>query len=34
MGTYASHGCIRMYDRDAVQLFSRVIIGTPVIIQR
>jgi lipoprotein-anchoring transpeptidase ErfK/SrfK len=34
IGTYASHGCIRMYNWDAVQLFSRVAIGIPVIIQR
>ena len=34
IGTYASHGCIRMYNWDAVQLFSRVAIGIPVIIQK
>jgi peptidoglycan hydrolase-like protein with peptidoglycan-binding domain len=34
IGTYASHGCIRMFNWDAVQLFTRVVIGTPVIIQR
>jgi len=34
IGTYASHGCIRMFNWDAVQLFSRVVIGTPVIIQK
>ena len=34
IGTYASHGCIRMYNWDAVQLFSRVVVGTPVIIQK
>jgi peptidoglycan hydrolase-like protein with peptidoglycan-binding domain len=34
IGTYASHGCIRMYNWNAIDLFSRVVIGTPVIIQR
>jgi lipoprotein-anchoring transpeptidase ErfK/SrfK len=34
IGTYASHGCIRMYNWDAVQLFGRVVVGTPVIIQK
>jgi lipoprotein-anchoring transpeptidase ErfK/SrfK len=34
IGTYASHGCIRMFNWEAVQLFSRVVIGTPVIIQK
>jgi lipoprotein-anchoring transpeptidase ErfK/SrfK len=34
IGTYASHGCIRMFNWDAVQLFGRVAIGTPVIIQK
>ena len=30
IGTYASGGCIRMYNEDAVWLFDRVPIGTPV----
>lgn len=30
VGKSASHGCIRMYDRDVVKLFSMVRIGTPV----
>lgn len=33
IGTYASHGCIRMHNWDAVDLFSRVSIGMPVIIR-
>jgi lipoprotein-anchoring transpeptidase ErfK/SrfK len=33
IGTYASHGCIRMHNWDAVDLFSRVSLGMPVIIQ-
>jgi lipoprotein-anchoring transpeptidase ErfK/SrfK len=34
IGTYASHGCIRMHNWDAVDLFDRVVIGTPVIIRQ
>ena len=34
IGTYASHGCIRMHNWDAVDLFDRVVIGMPVIIQQ
>ncbi len=30
VGTAASHGCIRMYDHDVVQLFELVRLGTPV----
>jgi L,D-transpeptidase ErfK/SrfK len=30
IGTAASHGCVRMYDRDAIALFELVQIGTPV----
>ena len=33
IGTYASHGCIRMHNWDAVDLFDRVVIGMPVIIR-
>lgn len=33
IGTYASHGCIRMFNRDVEELYSLVDIGTPVIIQ-
>ena len=32
IGTYASHGCIRMYVSDAEWLFEQVSIGTPVFI--
>jgi lipoprotein-anchoring transpeptidase ErfK/SrfK len=32
IGTYASHGCIRMYESDAIALFPLVPQGTPVII--
>jgi lipoprotein-anchoring transpeptidase ErfK/SrfK len=34
IGTYASHGCIRMHNWDAVDLFSRVTVGMPVIIRQ
>jgi lipoprotein-anchoring transpeptidase ErfK/SrfK len=32
IGTYASHGCIRMHIPDSEDLFGRVEVGTPVII--
>jgi lipoprotein-anchoring transpeptidase ErfK/SrfK len=32
IGTYASHGCIRMHIPDSEDLFDRVDVGTPVII--
>jgi lipoprotein-anchoring transpeptidase ErfK/SrfK len=32
IGTYASHGCIRMHISDSEDLFGRVDVGTPVII--
>jgi len=30
IGTAASHGCIRMYNEDVIDLYNRVEIGTPV----
>jgi len=33
VGTAASHGCVRMYDKDAIALFEKVKIGTPVIVE-
>ena len=33
IGTYASHGCIRMHNWDAVDLFERISIGMPVILR-
>jgi lipoprotein-anchoring transpeptidase ErfK/SrfK len=33
IGTYASHGCIRMYISDSEELFDRVDMGTRVIIK-
>ena len=34
IGKFISHGCIRMYNHDIVQLFRMVRIGTPVLVQR
>ena len=33
IGTRASHGCIRMRVRDVIDLYSRVPVGTPVLIK-
>lgn len=30
IGTYASHGCIRMYNKDVIELFNLVPVGTIV----
>jgi lipoprotein-anchoring transpeptidase ErfK/SrfK len=30
VGRAASHGCVRMYDRDVEELFQTVSLGTPV----
>lgn len=32
VGRFASYGCIRMHNRDILDLFKRVSIGTPVIV--
>jgi lipoprotein-anchoring transpeptidase ErfK/SrfK len=32
IGTYASYGCIRMFNEDIVDLFRRVRIGTEVVV--
>ena len=34
IGTAASYGCIRMYNRDIVDLYDRVQVGTPVVMLR
>jgi lipoprotein-anchoring transpeptidase ErfK/SrfK len=34
IGTFASYGCIRMYNQDIVDLFDRVSVGTPVVVAR
>jgi lipoprotein-anchoring transpeptidase ErfK/SrfK len=31
IGTAASYGCIRMYNEDVLDLYSRVAVGTPVV---
>jgi len=33
IGSFASHGCIRMHNWDAVDLFDRIVVGMPVIIK-
>ena len=33
IGSKASHGCIRMFNTDAIELFKRVKIGTKVLIK-
>lgn len=34
IGTKASYGCIRMYNEHIIDLFSRVRVGTPVVVQQ
>lgn len=34
IGTFASYGCIRMHNRDIVDLYERVPLGTPVVVVR
>ena len=33
IGTFASYGCIRMYNEDIVDLFDQVRVGTPVVVE-
>nr|MBA2545681.1 L,D-transpeptidase [Solirubrobacterales bacterium] len=33
IGSAASHGCVRMYIDDVIELFDRVEVGTPIYIQ-
>ena len=33
MGEPGSHGCVRMRDRDVIELFDRVAPGLPVLIE-
>ena len=33
IGHFVSHGCIRMFNADVTDLFSRVGVGTPVVVQ-
>ncbi|HEY0223264.1 MAG TPA: L,D-transpeptidase [Pseudolabrys sp.] len=34
IGGFVSYGCIRMYNRDIVELYDLVAVGTPVIVER
>ena len=34
VGGFVSHGCIRMYNQDILDLFSRVSVGTAVVVTR
>jgi lipoprotein-anchoring transpeptidase ErfK/SrfK len=34
IGRAASHGCVRMFDKDAQALFEKVAVGTPVIVEK
>lgn len=34
IGTKASYGCIRMYNHDIIDLFTRVSVGTPVVVEQ
>ena len=34
IGNYASYGCIRMLNRDIIDLYERVAVGTPVVVVR
>jgi lipoprotein-anchoring transpeptidase ErfK/SrfK len=34
VGGYVSYGCIRMYNQDVVDLYSRVSVGTTVVVTR
>ncbi|MET0606731.1 MAG: L,D-transpeptidase [Beijerinckiaceae bacterium] len=34
IGTFASYGCIRMFNEDIIDLYDRVKVGTPVIVTR
>jgi lipoprotein-anchoring transpeptidase ErfK/SrfK len=33
IGHFVSHGCIRMFNADITDLFGRVAVGTPVVVQ-
>jgi lipoprotein-anchoring transpeptidase ErfK/SrfK len=34
IGHFVSYGCIRMYNADITDLYSRVSVGTPVVVER
>jgi lipoprotein-anchoring transpeptidase ErfK/SrfK len=31
IGTPASHGCVRMYNEDVIELYDMVEVGTPIV---
>jgi len=33
IGRFVSHGCIRMYNADITDLYDRVKVGTPVVVE-
>jgi lipoprotein-anchoring transpeptidase ErfK/SrfK len=33
MGTFASYGCIRMFNEDILDLFERIKVGTEVLVR-
>jgi lipoprotein-anchoring transpeptidase ErfK/SrfK len=34
IGRFVSHGCIRMHNRDVLDLYARVSVGTQVVVTR
>ena len=34
VGGFVSYGCFRMYNGDVLDLYSRVSVGTPVVVTR
>ena len=32
IGRFVSHGCIRMFNADIIDLYNRVPVGTPVVV--
>ena len=34
IGAWASYGCVRMHNRDIIELFDRVAVGAPIIVVR
>ncbi len=34
IGTFATYGCIRMFNEDILDLFERVSVGTEVVVTR
>ena len=34
IGRFVSYGCIRMYNEDVMDLYRRVLVGTPIVVER